>query len=276
MSSVGRVSCTCCARGRTSKCEASALQVQNEASCVAWVQSWKQKPRECVLKSTQILGCWSCACVAAPESTTNSRSSTLKIDAGKHLIFRNEKNVALWCSFDLNTFLASFHAASRAPCSYHSVSSCEHSSNFGVGFTWTKNIRPRGFGHLRAKAFVNLTRWIGFGMSVHFRRIDFGGFMSWNTQPNCRASEDWRLDEFWPNFLSLLCPSFPCRSWHWSVTGSLSCQWTFFNIATALWSWFFLDLFVGFSSTWWCANAHSSPRIDNRSWSCRYKHFGFD
>ena len=30
----------------------------------------------------------------------------------------------------------------------------------------------------RAVVFVNFTRWIGFGMSVPFRRIDFGGFMS--------------------------------------------------------------------------------------------------
>ena len=29
-----------------------------------------------------------------------------------------------------------------------------------------------------AIAFVDFTRWIGFGMSVHFRRIDFGGVMS--------------------------------------------------------------------------------------------------
>ena len=32
----------------------------------------------------------------------------------------------------LKTLLASFHAASRAPCSCHSVSSCERSSNFGA------------------------------------------------------------------------------------------------------------------------------------------------
>ena len=111
----------------------------------------------------------------------------------------------------------------------------------------------------RAIAFVNFTRWIGFGMSVPFRRIDFGGVMSWNTQPNCRASEDWRLDEFCHNLLSLLFPGFPGRSWHSSVTGSLSCQFPFFNIATALVSSFFLDLSVGCSSTWRCANEHFSP-----------------
>ena len=84
-----------------------------------------------------------------PESTTNSRSSGLRVDARRHLFSGDEKNAALSCSFNLNTFLASFHAASRAPCSCHSVSSCERSSNFySVGatlmrFTWT-NVTERG------------------------------------------------------------------------------------------------------------------------------------
>ena len=68
-------------------------------------------------------------CIDAPESTTNSLSSGFNVDAGKHLFSGDEKNVALSCSFNLNTFLASFHAASRAPCYCHSVSSCERSSN---------------------------------------------------------------------------------------------------------------------------------------------------
>ena len=62
-------------------------------------------------------------CIDAPESTTNSRSSGLRFDAGRHLFSEGEKNVALSCSFNFNTLLASFHAASRAPCSCHSVSS---------------------------------------------------------------------------------------------------------------------------------------------------------
>ena len=60
-------------------------------------------------------------CIDAPESTTNSRSSGLRFDAGRHLFSEGEKNVALSCSFNFNTLLASFHAASRAPCSCHSV-----------------------------------------------------------------------------------------------------------------------------------------------------------
>ena len=69
-------------------------------------------------------------CIDAPESTTNSLSSGFNVDADRHLFSGDEKNAALSCSFNLNTFLASFHAASRAPCSCHSVSSCERSSNF--------------------------------------------------------------------------------------------------------------------------------------------------
>ena len=71
-------------------------------------------------------------CIDAPESTTNSLSSGFKDDARWHLFSGDEKNVALSCSFNLNTFLASFHAASRAPYSCHSVSSRERSSNFGA------------------------------------------------------------------------------------------------------------------------------------------------
>ena len=194
----------------------------------------------------------------------------LRFDAGRHLFSDGEKNVALWCSFTSNTFLASFHAASRALCSCHSVSSCERSSKFGgLGLrSWGSpgEIYPsEGFWSRilvwRAIAFVNFTRWIGLRMSVLFRRIDFGGVMSWNTQPNCRALDDRRWDDFWPNFLSLLLSGFPDRSWHWSVTGPLSCQSPFFNIATALLSSFFLDLLVGCSSTWRCAYEHFLPNL---------------
>ena len=58
-------------------------------------------------------------CIDAPESTTNSRSSGFKDDARWHLFSGDEKNAAFSCSFKFNTLLASFHAASRAPCSCH-------------------------------------------------------------------------------------------------------------------------------------------------------------
>ena len=57
-----------------------------------------------------------------------------------------------------------------------------------------------------------------------FHKIDeeFGGSTSWNTQPNCRA---------------------------------------IFTIATALLSPFFLNLVLGCSSTWRCAQEHFSPHL---------------
>ena len=52
-------------------------------------------------------------CIDAPESTTNSLSSGLRVDgAGSHLISEGEKNVALFFSFNFRMLLASLHAAS--------------------------------------------------------------------------------------------------------------------------------------------------------------------
>ena len=42
-------------------------------------------------------------CIDAPESTTNSRSSSLRVDASKHLFSEGEKKVALFFSFNLRT-----------------------------------------------------------------------------------------------------------------------------------------------------------------------------
>ena len=75
-------------------------------------------------------------CIDPPESA-NSRSSGLRVDAGRHLFSEGEKNVALFISFLIfYTLLVSLHAASRAPCSCHSVSSWDRSSKFwSVGAT---------------------------------------------------------------------------------------------------------------------------------------------
>ena len=43
--------------------------------------------------------------IDAPESTTNSRSSGLRVDAGRHLFSEGEKKVALSCSFNFNTLV---------------------------------------------------------------------------------------------------------------------------------------------------------------------------
>ena len=40
--------------------------------------------------------------IDAPESTTNCRSSGLRVDAGRHLFAEGEKNVALSCSFNFS------------------------------------------------------------------------------------------------------------------------------------------------------------------------------
>ena len=77
-------------------------------------------------------------CIDAPESTTNFLSSGFNVDAGRHLFSGDEKNAALSCSFNLNTFSASFHAASRAPSSCHSVSSCER---------YPQNLEHWGYAH---------------------------------------------------------------------------------------------------------------------------------
>ena len=62
--------------------------------------------------------------IDAPESTTNSLSSGLRVDgAGRHQFSEGEKNAVLFISLFLGIFLASFHAASRAHRSCHSVSS---------------------------------------------------------------------------------------------------------------------------------------------------------
>ena len=202
-------------------------------------------------------------CIDALESTTNSFSSGFNVDAGRHLFSGDEKNAALSCSFNLpastllrgHLALATLSLLVKDPqiserWGYaHEVhlDKCNRAKDFGLEFVW------------RAIAFVNFKRWIGLCMFVLFRRIDFGGFMFWNTQPNCRASDDRRSDEFCPNFLSLLFPGFSGRSWHSSVTGSFFCQFPFFSIVTALLSSCFLDLSVGCSSTWRCAYEHFSP-----------------
>ena len=127
--------------------------------------------------------------------------------------------------FKFNTLLANLHAALRAPCSCHSVSSWDRSSNFGaLGLRWCGSpgqITPSEsfwsrMSAWRTTASVNWTHRIGFRMFELFHKIDedFGGSISWHTQPNCRV---------------------------------------FFNLTTALLSTFFLDFLLGCSSTWRCA-----------------------
>ena len=118
------------------------------------------------------------------------------MQAGRHLFSEGEKAVVLSYSFDFRIFLIKFHAVSRAHRSCHSFSSWDRSSNFGAwALRWWGSpgqiIPCDAFWSRilvwRATAFVNFTRWIGFCVSELFRRIDFGGFLSWDTQPICRV-----------------------------------------------------------------------------------------
>ena len=148
----------------------------------------------------------------APEST-NSRSSGLRFDAGGHLFSESEKNDAFFSSA-FRMLLASLHAASRAHRSCHSVSSWDRSSNFeALGLRWwgsPGHIVPRdGFSSRmsawRTTALLNKKHRIGFRIFQLFRKIDedFGGFISWNTQPICRVIvniDTARLSPFFGNF----------------------------------------------------------------------------
>ena len=199
-------------------------------------------------------------CIDAPESTTNSLSSGFNVDAGKHLFSKVEKNVALSCSFKFNTLLASFHAASRAPCSCHSVSSWDRSSKFwSVGaalmrFTWA-NISERRI--LVPNFSVTYNGFCEFYTSDWFPCV-------WALPQN-----RWRLRRLhvWKDTTQMSCArwSTSSRSSFQLMTGvschTLSCQSFFFNMATALLSSFFLDLLPGCSSTWRCAYEHFSPNL---------------
>ena len=71
-----------------------------------------------------------------------------------------------------------------------------------------KKIRAKDFGlefecDVQQPSWI-FTRWIGFCMSELFRKIDFGGIMSWKTQPSCRAFDDRR-------------PTGPCHN-SWQVS----------------------------------------------------------
>ena len=132
-------------------------------------------------------------CIDAPESTTNSLSSGLILDGeGRHYV--NEKDVFFFFFSVFWIFFANFHAASRAQCSCHYVSSWDRSSNFGAfGVRWWgspgQNLLSDGFRSRtlaqRIVVLVSRTLRFGFCKVELFRKIDedFGGSMSWNTQP---------------------------------------------------------------------------------------------
>ena len=123
-----------------------------------------------------------------------------------------------------------------------------------------KDFRSRFFAW-RATTFVNFTRWIGFCMSEHFRKIDdnFGGSISWRPNP-------------------IVVYPMTCTQQVWDLTRDvchgeqrglsvLSYSSCFFNIATALLS--PLDLFTRlFINLTVCIRA-LFPKTATHSWSCR-------
>ena len=173
-------------------------------------------------------------CIDAPESTTNSLSSGfIKDGAGTHHSV-GEKKVALSFSLSFETFLSNLHASPRAHRSRLSVSSWDLSSNFEAnGLRWRRTLTwifpsdgplfSRMFAR-RCVDFVNYTRRFDPKTCELFLKLgnDYGGSVSWNAQPNCRAS---------------------------------------FNIVTALLSPFFFGFLLGWPSTCLCANEHLSPNL---------------
>ena len=139
-------------------------------------------------------------CIDAPESTTNFLSSlSIVDDADRHqILWRWEECLCYVSPLGFRKFLASLHAASRAHRSCHSVSSWDRSSNFGAfGLRWWGSpgqiIPSDGFG---LECWRDATRlwWISHVGSVSdclssSAKIvaDFGGSISWYTQPNCRV-----------------------------------------------------------------------------------------
>ena len=126
---------------------------------------------------TQVLSCWSCAL------TLRSRQQILVPQVSeiwcRQTIFRRWEECCSSCSFHFRTLWASLRAASRAPCSCHSVSSWDRSSNCGaLGLHWWGSpgqIYPsEGFWSRklvwRTTALVNRTHRTSFRMSELFRK----------------------------------------------------------------------------------------------------------
>ena len=125
-------------------------------------------------------------------------------------------------SLSFGTLLSILHASPRAQRSCLSVSfwdrSCVQTALmriFDLNHSERWTLLSRMFAW-RSAAFEKCTRRIGPKTYELFRQsvVDFGGSISWNTQPNCRV---------------------------------------LFSIATALLSPFFSDFLLGCSSTWRCA-----------------------
>ena len=109
-------------------------------------------------------------CIDAPESTTNSLSSGLRVDADKHLFSEGEKNVALFFSSNFTTLwpASTLHHGHLA---LATLSPPETDPQILERWVYADEV------HLGKSVRA---RRIGFRMSELFRKIDedFGGSMS--------------------------------------------------------------------------------------------------
>ena len=132
--------------------------------------------------------CWSCA------STLRSLQQIfffpgLRSDgAGRHQFSKVRRMLSYLPPLILVIIWASLHAASRAPCSCHSLLLRPILKFWSVGVTL---MRITWANHSERRILVSNVRThrIGFSMFKLFRKIDedLGGSISWDTQPNCRV-----------------------------------------------------------------------------------------
>ena len=186
-------------------------------------------------------------CIDAPESTTNSLSSSWILDGEeRHHFSAGEKKGWLCFFVNFRISLASLHPASRAHRSCHSVSSWDRSSNFGaLVLRWwgsPEQMFPSD-GALsrmlawRSTALVIWTHLIGFNVFECFRNIDedFCGSLSWDAQPNCRVSFNIATD---CTFVTILFgPVLGCSSTRWCAYEHFFCEIApfFCLVERALW-----------------------------------------
>ena len=106
---------------------------------------------------------------------------------GRHHFSVGEKNVALCFSFIVNTLLASFHAASRAPCSCHSLFAWDRSLNFGA-FRFRWRVSPKqillsdGF-WLRTLASRNMAGLVSAWLNSSVKSMKTSAALPLSTKP---------------------------------------------------------------------------------------------
>ena len=223
-------------------------------------------PADCLTTVTVI---WNIMCVDAPESTTNSRSSGLRVDAGRHLFSEREKNAALWCSFNFNTLLGQlprcFADTLLLPlCLFlWTILKIRSVGATLMKFTWTnvteREILVSNFGMTcNSLCEFQTLDWFRYVGALPENRLRRRHVLKYATQLPCIRKSTFRwlfsqlfitpLIRFPRSIVTLVgdrilfLANFPCST-----------------IATALLPLFFLDLFVGCSSTWRCAKKHFSP-----------------